>query len=172
MFGCRKEPEFESMTVVHTILERKMRVNSHCSPHLDTLNDTMYPYCKTLAMNVMLSENKDSEEGDLHFLQVLCNFRNVGKNILDCKEHIHLTTKNIESHLNKVSQIHCQVFECSVQPSELSHCLDPTDLIDFHLSSEMNFKDHLLCEDSTLTIKALKTMIAVSYTHLTLPTKA
>ena len=83
MFGCRKEPEFESITVVHTIMERKTHVNSHCSPHLDTLNDTMHPCCKTPAMNVMLSEDKDSGECDLHFLQVLCNFRRVGKNVLE-----------------------------------------------------------------------------------------
>ena len=71
-------------------------------------------------------------------------------------------TKNIKSHLNKVSQICCQVFNNLVQPSESSHCLDPADLTDFHLSGEVSFKDHLLCEDSTLTIKALKTMTGPS----------
>ena len=162
MFGCKKEPEFESMTVVHTIMERKTHVNSHCSPHLDTLNDTMCPHCETLAMNVMLSEDKDSGECDLHFLQVLCDFRRVGKNVLEHKDHIPLMTKNVKSHLTKVSKECSEVFDCSVQPSKLSQCLDPTDLTDFHLSSEMKFEDHLLCEDSALTTQALKTMIGPS----------
>ena len=61
--------QFESVTVCLTLL---LPLLGGCSGHLDKLNDSMYSYCKTLAMNCVLV---DDDSGHIYLLQVIGNFR-------------------------------------------------------------------------------------------------
>ena len=62
--------EFESLSLLHWILEKSIS-SAYCDPHVDVLNDWIYPYSKTLCFNITLED----ENGFTHMFQFVANFR-------------------------------------------------------------------------------------------------
>jgi len=163
MFGCRKSPEFEAVTVSHMILTGKDDENN-CLPHVDKLNDTVYAYSKTLSMNVMLFDSMN-----LHLLQVICNFRKVGDNHILGKSDTRIIINNIEQYLQKLSMNYASFFSNADDQytglkinRDRSFTSDPTDLSDFFLSDDMKFENIKICEGYEDTLDVIRPMIGTS----------
>ena len=64
---CAQEAQFESVTIIHTLLSGE----GGCNRHKDKFNDDSRSYQKTAAMNIVAFD----VTGDYHLLQIVCNFR-------------------------------------------------------------------------------------------------
>ena len=163
MFGCRKSPEFEAVTVSHMMLTGKDDENN-CLPHVDKLNDTVCAHSKTLSMNAMLFDSMN-----LHLLQVMCNFRKVGNNHILGKIDTRMTINNMEQCLQKL-YMNCALFfsnsddQCTGSQinRDRSFTSDPTDPSNFFLSDDMKFENVKICEGYKDALDVIRLMIGTS----------
>ena len=135
MFGASFS-EFESVTVIVTILTPLL---GGCKEHQDNLNDIIYSYSKTLAMNAILI---DDPSGNVYLLQVICNFRSTVRNKIDRNTNVNVGTvvSNLKAFRLKLRREYSQKFNEFDHGREVhSFYKNPEDLDTFCLHDNLKW---------------------------------